>query len=191
MKINLFCSYLLLLAQYFACTIVLVSMSTVMTVFVLSLHYRLPGTKPVPKWMKTFFLKHVARFLCLGDLTKMIPSLEDEEEEDKSTVLKNNGHSKQNIYSLSDMVQENNESGPKEPIVSKSFDEKLDKIINELVDITGRYKDAEKDETVETEWKYLALVVDRAFLVVFMVLTAICTIGILFQPKPHTSPDEL
>ena len=121
----------------------------------------------------------------------MIPSLDEDEEEEKSTVMKNNGHSKQNIYSLSDMVQENNGSGPKEPIVSKSFDEKLEKIISELSDISGRYKEADKDESIETEWKYLALVVDRTFLCIFMVLTTICTVGILFQPKPHTSPDEL
>ncbi|XP_072037860.1 neuronal acetylcholine receptor subunit alpha-10-like [Amphiura filiformis] len=182
-----------LIGQYFACTIVLVSMSTVMTVFVLSLHYRLPGTKPVPKWMRNVFLKHVACFLCLGDLTKLCPphDEEDEDDDDKATVLKNNGHSNQNVYSLSEMVQQSKEADPGDVIVSKNFDGYFTTIITKLGEITGRYKDDDRDDSVMLEWQYLALVMDRFFFVVFMGLTVICTVAILLQPKPYTDPGEL
>ncbi len=182
--------------QYFACTIVLVSMSTVMTVFVLSLHYRLPGTKPVPKWMRTLFLKHLASILCLGDLTKLCPPHDDEEDDDKSTVLTNNGHSaKQNIYSLSEMVQGSKDaetsSNTGDPYISKGFDKYFQVIISKLNEITGRYKGDDRDDSVIMEWQYLAVVMDRFFFIIFMSLTLISTVAILLQPKPHTTPDEL
>lgn len=181
-----------LIGQYYACTIGLVSGSSVMTVYVLSLHYRLPGTKRVPRWMRVFFLKHLAQLMMMGDIQKFLGATDDDDEEEceKSTVLQNNGNSKaqQVVYSLPEMHQQQPEN---DPAIPTRFEESLTKIVTELKGITGRYQDSDNDETILTEWKYCALVLDRLFLWVFIISTVTCTVSILCQAKPYTTAKDV
>ncbi|XP_070543627.1 neuronal acetylcholine receptor subunit alpha-10-like isoform X2 [Ptychodera flava] len=164
-----------LIGQYYLATICLVSISTSLTVIVLSLHYKVPGSiKPVPRWARIFFLHYCARILCLGDL---INDVQDTE----CTVVENNH--------LKNTPQEMREHNSK--IINKGtnvgysrFDFNIMKILKNVESMTQRYKDQDKEDAVMNEWKLVALVVDRIFLWMFLIATVGCTAGILSQaPK--------
>lgn len=60
--------------MYFACSMFLVSLSLVMTVFVLNMHFRTPEERKVPPWMKKVFLRFGRRFLLRQSENKIQPS---------------------------------------------------------------------------------------------------------------------
>lgn len=68
------CITLCLSGMYFACSMFLVSLSLVMTVFVLNMHFRTPEERKVPPWMKTVFLRFGRRFLLRQSENKIQPS---------------------------------------------------------------------------------------------------------------------
>lgn len=81
--------FLLLPGQYFASTIILVTISIFITVYILSLHYRLPGTRPVPKYLKKIALVYLARILCMDNSIKVS---DISSEENETNVMENNQH---------------------------------------------------------------------------------------------------
>lgn len=68
------CITLCLSGMYFACSMFLVSLSLVMTVFVLNMHFRTPEERKVPPWMKKVFLRFGRRFLLRQSENKIQPS---------------------------------------------------------------------------------------------------------------------
>ncbi|ESO88156.1 hypothetical protein LOTGIDRAFT_219547 [Lottia gigantea] len=52
---------------YFACAMVMVSVSTILTVIVLNFHFKGQHGRPVPRWIRKVFLGGLARFLLVKD----------------------------------------------------------------------------------------------------------------------------
>ena len=52
-------------------------------------------------------------------------------------------------------------------------------ILEELRYITSRYKEEDEEDEIICDWKFAAMVIDRACLVFFTIFTAVSTIGIL------------
>nr|XP_019968500.1 PREDICTED: CHRNA7-FAM7A fusion protein-like [Paralichthys olivaceus] len=57
----------------------------------------------------------------------------------------------------------------------------LKQILEEVRFIAGRFRGQDEDETVCSEWKFAAEVIDRLCLVAFSLFTILCTIGILMS----------
>ncbi|KAK2181243.1 hypothetical protein NP493_405g04046 [Ridgeia piscesae] len=55
-----------LIAQYFASTIALVSLSCMLTVFVIHVHHKVSGGKEVPRWVRVLVIEWLGRLLCMG-----------------------------------------------------------------------------------------------------------------------------
>ncbi|XP_038073410.1 neuronal acetylcholine receptor subunit alpha-10-like [Patiria miniata] len=176
-----------LIGQYYLATIVLVSASTGMTVFVLYLHYRLPGTKPVPSWLRSLAFNYIARILCLSSTIKVAPAPQSPE------VIENNHLSNGNVHTdKSYKTNENNISTVTlPPLVSERFQRNVNSILDELKFMTNRTKDSDVEEEILTEWKYVAMVFDRLFMWIFLITTIVTTVGILCQPKPYTLREDL
>lgn len=58
----------LVTVEYFETTIILLSLTTVMTVFILDAHHRGSVRAPPPKWVQWFFLNIMARALCMHEV---------------------------------------------------------------------------------------------------------------------------
>ncbi|XP_041465460.1 neuronal acetylcholine receptor subunit alpha-10-like [Lytechinus variegatus] len=182
-----------LIAQYYACTIVLVSLSTVMTVYVLSLHYRLPGTHRVPRGMKKFTFSFLARMLCMGSF---IVNMGDDDNDDE--IRQNKPHAGvyentflTNLNGVAIMDDSEKKSSEDSSVVSKRFESMTHDIMTNLKYIVKKKKEEDAEEDVMTEWKYVAVVFDRLFMWVFTLATVICTVAILCQPKPFTTSNEI
>lgn len=57
----------------------------------------------------------------------------------------------------------------------------LNQILEEVRYIARRFRGQDEEETVCSEWKFAAAVIDRLCLVAFSVFTILCTIGILMS----------
>ncbi|KAF1386342.1 hypothetical protein PFLUV_G00093770 [Perca fluviatilis] len=57
----------------------------------------------------------------------------------------------------------------------------LNQILEEVRYIAGRFRGQDEEETVCSEWKFAAAVIDRLCLVAFSLFTILCTIGILMS----------
>ncbi|KAM6973120.1 neuronal acetylcholine receptor subunit alpha-7 [Aplochiton taeniatus] len=65
--------------------------------------------------------------------------------------------------------------------VGSSLDCELSKILEEVRYIAERFRSQDEDETVCSEWKFAAAVIDRLCLMAFSLFTILCTIGILMS----------
>ncbi|XP_046887453.1 neuronal acetylcholine receptor subunit alpha-2a isoform X2 [Hypomesus transpacificus] len=54
-----------LIGEYLLFTMIFVTLSIVITVFVLNVHHRSPSTHTMPRWVRTLFLSLVPRWLCM------------------------------------------------------------------------------------------------------------------------------
>ncbi|XP_022096448.1 neuronal acetylcholine receptor subunit alpha-9-like [Acanthaster planci] len=176
-----------LIGQYYLATIVLVSGSTAMTVFVLYLHYRLPGTKPVPSWLRTLTFHYLARILCLRSAVKVAPDAQ------RSEVVENNHFSNGNAQKDKSYKTNGNNISTVTlpPLISERFERNVNSILDEIKYLTNRAKESDSEEDLLTEWKYVAMVFDRMFMWIFLITTIVTTIGILCQPKPYTLREDL
>uniref|UniRef100_A0A665VVF0 Neuronal acetylcholine receptor subunit alpha-7-like n=1 Tax=Echeneis naucrates TaxID=173247 RepID=A0A665VVF0_ECHNA len=62
-----------------------------------------------------------------------------------------------------------------------SVEAELSQILEEVRYISRRFRGQDEDETVCSEWKFAAAVIDRLCLVAFSIFTILCTIGILMS----------
>ncbi|XP_072166843.1 neuronal acetylcholine receptor subunit alpha-10-like [Diadema setosum] len=187
-----------LIAQYYACVIVLVSLSTVMTVFVLWLHFRLPGTHRVPRWLKHFSFSVLARCMFMGEELISMGDDDDGDGDDNEAANKDgkvgNGYEKSFATPRHNGVSAVEDGGKKsQELVSGSawkFESMLHDIAANLKYMTARNREADAEDEVLNEWKYVAVVFDRLFMWIFLISTVICTLAILCQPKTYVSLED-
>ncbi|XP_077868279.1 neuronal acetylcholine receptor subunit alpha-9-like, partial [Saccoglossus kowalevskii] len=182
------------IGQYYAATMVLVSLSLLMTVIVLNLHHRGPESKEVPKWIRKWILGYAARFLLLRKATSeetkaMIPTTTSG---DKSTdpliktisSLHDLGYSRSykrierntsNSTNSSKSERRRNhnhrdKSGSHITVnVSEEHLKVLKQLHKELKYISDHYRNSETEIRKHSEWKQVAMVVDRCFMVGYII----------------------
>ncbi|XP_035769367.1 CHRNA7-FAM7A fusion protein-like [Neolamprologus brichardi] len=67
------------------------------------------------------------------------------------------------------------------PTGGSALETELNQILEEVRYIAGRFRGQDEEETVCSEWKFAAAVIDRLCLVAFSLFTILCTIGILMS----------
>uniref|UniRef100_A0A8C5HH08 Neuronal acetylcholine receptor subunit alpha-3-like n=1 Tax=Gouania willdenowi TaxID=441366 RepID=A0A8C5HH08_GOUWI len=120
-----------LIGEYLLFTMIFVTLSIVITVFVLNVHYRTPKTHTMPCWVRSVFL---------GLLPKVMFMTRPERDPEKLSV-----------------------SGS------------LDGGIMSLVPLSPEVRE------VQDDWKYVAMVIDRIFLWVFVLVCILGTAGLFLQ----------
>uniref|UniRef100_A0A3B3WZB4 Cholinergic receptor, nicotinic, alpha 3 n=1 Tax=Poecilia mexicana TaxID=48701 RepID=A0A3B3WZB4_9TELE len=138
-----------LIGEYLLFTMIFVTLSIVITVFVLNVHYRTPKTHTMPCWVRHVFLG------LLPKRSGKLPS----DSGGGSGGLGNGGI--MSFLPLSPEVREAIESV---------------KYIAENMRLQNEAKE------VQDDWKYVAMVIDRIFLWVFVLVCILGTAGLFLQP---------
>uniref|UniRef100_A0A3B3VAB7 Cholinergic receptor nicotinic alpha 3 subunit n=1 Tax=Poecilia latipinna TaxID=48699 RepID=A0A3B3VAB7_9TELE len=138
-----------LIGEYLLFTMIFVTLSIVITVFVLNVHYRTPKTHTMPCWVRHVFLG------LLPKRSGKLPS----DSGGGSGGLGNGGV--MSLLPLSPEVREAIESV---------------KYIAENMRLQNEAKE------VQDDWKYVAMVIDRIFLWVFVLVCILGTAGLFLQP---------
>ncbi|KAF7485593.1 neuronal acetylcholine receptor subunit alpha-6 [Marmota monax] len=185
-----------LVGEYLLFTMIFVTLSIVVTVFVLNIHYRTPTTHTMPKWVKTIFLQLFPQILMMRrPLDKMKEKNSKQNPEVLSgkpvkvrfanrrepKLLKECCHchkssgadtSKRRLsHQPSQWATENLEHSPE-----------VEDVIDSVQFIAENMKSHNETKEVEDDWKYVAMVVDRIFLWIFIIVCVFGTMGLFLQP---------
>ncbi|XP_043551199.1 neuronal acetylcholine receptor subunit alpha-2 isoform X1 [Chiloscyllium plagiosum] len=203
-----------LIGEYLLFTMIFVTLSIVITVFVLNIHHRSPNTHKMPRWVKKVFLDFIPRWLFMKrprpktetftnhfsplELkfapSKCCPSSGSEElrfglppcqprlvspcalgypcrlKPSRSTEGMVNGSRR----AWASNITQTGASLPLSPSIIRAL-EGVHYIANHL-----RAEDA--DFSVKEDWKYVAMVIDRIFLWIFIIACLLGTFGLFLPP---------
>ncbi|XP_033890318.2 neuronal acetylcholine receptor subunit alpha-3-like [Acipenser ruthenus] len=191
-----------LIGEYLLFTMIFVTLSIVITVFVLNVHYRTPMTHTMPEWVRSVFLRILPKMML------MRRPMEQQ-------VVKSSGRKRKNSTSQISMncleYGENklpkerkkcacqHHKDPSEPDSSKLsrrlspqsvntvlafsvVSPEIKQAIESVKYIAENMRSQNEAKEAEEDWKYVAMVIDRIFLWVFVLVCVLGTLGLFFQP---------
>ncbi|XP_072138177.1 neuronal acetylcholine receptor subunit beta-4-like [Mobula birostris] len=186
-----------LIGKYLMFTMVLVTFSIVTSVCVLNIHHRSPSTHTMPQWVKIMFLERLPTLLFI------------KRPQNNCNKQKSTHHRKNNLSAAHTNPEENTIHSTFfiNPTPSKVYDlnvteapdgfscrqdlrqrtsAKLSLELQEAIEgvkfIADHVKTDDENQSVNEDWKYVAMVVDRLFLWIFIVVCILGTVGLFLQP---------
>uniref|UniRef100_A0A8B9HKX4 Cholinergic receptor, nicotinic, alpha 4b n=1 Tax=Astyanax mexicanus TaxID=7994 RepID=A0A8B9HKX4_ASTMX len=137
-----------LIGEYLLFTMIFVTLSIIITVFVLNVHHRSSRTHRMPHWVRQLFLQLVPRYLFM----KRPPA-----------------SGKRNCRKKTEEV---------ESPISQS----LLRALEGVQYIADHLRAEDSDFSVREDWKYVAMVIDRIFLWMFVLVCILGTAGLFLPP---------
>ncbi|XP_059533940.1 neuronal acetylcholine receptor subunit beta-4 isoform X1 [Myotis daubentonii] len=172
-----------LIGKYLMFTMVLVTFSIVTSVCVLNVHHRAPGTHTMAPWVQRCFLHQLPAFLFMkrpgGPSQPGRPRPARSEASAAGPAV----YGSSSTYFVSpDAV------APKAPAASGRFPRDVQEALEGVSFIARHMRSDDRDQSVVEDWKYVAMVVDRLFLWVFVVVCVLGTVGLFLPPlfQNHT-----
>ncbi|KYM80416.1 Acetylcholine receptor subunit alpha-like 1 [Atta colombica] len=164
-----------LLGKYLLFTMVMVTASVVVTIAVLNVNFRSPVTHRMSKWVRIVFIQVLPRFLLIKRPKK---DDYDYDDEDDSKIKGGPG------VGVGD-IDDNASPGYAHEDVSPTFEKPLIREVEKTIDdarfIAQHARNKDKFESVEEDWKYVAMVLDRIFLWIFTLTCVLGTAFIIFE----------
>ncbi|KAG8178949.1 hypothetical protein JTE90_027828 [Oedothorax gibbosus] len=175
-----------LIGTYFACIMVMVAFSVVMTVVVLNYHHRSSDTHEMPTFVRSLFLIWLPWILRMQrPSAKLQQKAIFGSRKDLEIVRQRSSRSLMaNVMDIDEdiVTTVSGQEGPSG--TTGCFSRELASILRELKFVTGRMKKEDKINDIIAEWKYAAMVVDRVCLIFFTAFTVLSTCICLFS-APH------
>ncbi|XP_036789907.1 neuronal acetylcholine receptor subunit alpha-3 isoform X1 [Oncorhynchus mykiss] len=218
-----------LIGEYLLFTMIFVTLSIVITVFVLNVHYRTPMTHTMPGWVRSVFLRVLPRVMLMRrPIDQDGKALCSDSGEDRGAGGGGGGGGKGGKKRKNSLTQGGNclefgdnklteggcgeRGGKKCPCPCQHGKETLEttdpgklsrqlspQSINTVVAfsvlspeikqaiesvkyIAENMRSRNKAKEVEDDWKYVAMVIDRIFLWVFVTVCILGTLGLFLQP---------
>eukprot|EP00105_Crassostrea_gigas_P045118 XP_019929266.1 PREDICTED: acetylcholine receptor subunit alpha-like 1 isoform X1 [Crassostrea gigas] len=186
-----------LIGKYLLFTMILVTLSILVTVIVLNVHFRSPSTHTMAPWVRRVFLNVLPRLLVMRR-----PNLENEHSTGR-VIRTCNGVEMTQSYK--DMIRRRVEQRKfensnifhdpvEEELISATIETELSvrrrhkpvpREIKDAVDsvcfIAEHLKKDDKENSIKEDWKYVAMVLDRLFLWIFTIACVVGTFGIILQ----------
>ncbi|XP_070542901.1 neuronal acetylcholine receptor subunit alpha-2-like [Ptychodera flava] len=186
-----------LIGKYLLFTMVLVTLSIVITVVVLNIHHRSPSTDTMPHWVKKLFLEILPPLLYMKRPAKSDEDdhlLKKRESIELKELLMNDVEKKrknsdvfENLncsgYTMNAISEERMSSCQDSSSVSarRSFKHELKQAAEGVNFIADHLRDEDEFERVTEDWKYVAMVIDRIFLWIFLIAVLCGTSGIILS----------
>ncbi|XP_076334170.1 neuronal acetylcholine receptor subunit alpha-7-like isoform X2 [Tachypleus tridentatus] len=186
-----------IVGTYFACIMIMVAFSVVMTVVVLNYHHRSQDTHEMPNYIKALFLVWLPKILRMRRYGKY-EGKKKTEKRNKTIELELNERCSRsllaNVLDIDDTLRLQNStsgylqvsSGEETSTVHTciSIQRELNSILKELRFITNRMKQDDQANDIIAEWKFAAMVIDRICLITFS-LFAIISSSVCLLQAPH------
>lgn len=157
--------------KYLIFTMILVSVCVLTTVITLQLHFRKPTTHTMSNWIKKVFLK------ILPNMLFMPRPFDTQNPFQKMTVKSDKiflNYHKHSVKTADNRIaKERLHKIYSSPSFQKSF--------KNLCFIAELLKKKERDIRVDEDWKYVAMVLDRLFLIIFSIVCFVGSGWILLQ----------
>ncbi|KAM8974573.1 neuronal acetylcholine receptor subunit alpha-3-like [Pelodytes ibericus] len=194
-----------LIGEYLLFTMIFVTLSIVITVFVLNVHYRTPKTHTMPRWVKKIFLQMLPKIMFMTRPAKeetcaVISPL-------NADIFNINSISSSEIHSCKDQLFYQDSTCPcgqfkrfytsdiacnltrdssLESVDNLPSNSGLSQEIREAIEnvhfIAENMRTQNEAREIQNDWKYVAMVIDRIFLWVFVLVCILGTAGLFLQP---------
>ncbi|XP_048255854.1 acetylcholine receptor subunit alpha-like 1 isoform X1 [Haliotis cracherodii] len=186
-----------LIGKYLLFTMILVTLSIIVTVIVLNVHFRSPSTHTMAPWVRRVFLNILPKLLVMRR-----PQQEPERMQQKVVVRTCNG------IEVRDTSGENRHMnlGPgfepqrptdfgrpiheelvptidqhTAPRLRRRWPKDVQEAIESVTFIAEHMKNEDSAASIIEDWKYVAMVLDRLFLWIFTIACVVGTFGIILQ----------
>uniref|UniRef100_A0A3B1IJE8 Cholinergic receptor nicotinic alpha 3 subunit n=1 Tax=Astyanax mexicanus TaxID=7994 RepID=A0A3B1IJE8_ASTMX len=162
-----------LIGEYLLFTMIFVTLSIVITVFVLNVHYRTPKTHTMPCWVRRVFLGLLPRvmFMTRPDRDPERPQVSGSSA--RSCTLHNSSSFPQHLTKP---------LGPVRLLAFSALSPEVREAIESVKYIAENMRLQNEAKEVQDDWKYVAMVIDRIFLWVFILVCILGTAGLFLQP---------
>uniref|UniRef100_A0A3B3YG70 Cholinergic receptor, nicotinic, alpha 6 n=1 Tax=Poecilia mexicana TaxID=48701 RepID=A0A3B3YG70_9TELE len=171
-----------LIGEYLLFTMIFVTLSIVITVFVLNVHYRTPMTHTMPEWVRMVFLGVLPRVMLMRrpiDQSCSSPARITGATGGGGGGVTGGGIKKRKTSAPRPL----NASSPVNAVVAFSVvSPEIKQAIESVKYIAENMRTRNKAKEVEDDWKYVAMVIDRIFLWVFVTVCVLGTLGLFLQP---------
>uniref|UniRef100_A0A3Q2PM07 Cholinergic receptor nicotinic alpha 6 subunit n=1 Tax=Fundulus heteroclitus TaxID=8078 RepID=A0A3Q2PM07_FUNHE len=170
-----------LIGEYLLFTMIFVTLSIVITVFVLNVHYRTPMTHTMPEWVRMVFLGVLPRVMLMRrpiDQGCSAPA--------RITGVTGGGVTSGGLKKRKTSVGGGSSSGSVSVVSAvvafSVVSPEIKQAIESVKYIAENMRTRNKAKEVEDDWKYVAMVIDRIFLWVFVTVCVLGTLGLFLQP---------
>ncbi|XP_034540713.1 neuronal acetylcholine receptor subunit beta-2-like [Notolabrus celidotus] len=190
-----------LIGKYLMFTMVLVTFSIVTAVCVLNVYHRSPSTHHMPNWVKQLFLVRLPACLLMRRPGSLNAHCKDDQRSAKRNNPRSGTEKKQhpnirlsgiptdtNSFYVNEDVAHSycRKVGDTKPDSQKHTAVQGDADLEEAVDgvryIAKHMKTEEDNEGIIEDWKFVAMVIDRLFLWIFILVSVVGTLGLFLQP---------
>ncbi|XP_041369292.1 acetylcholine receptor subunit alpha-L1-like isoform X1 [Gigantopelta aegis] len=182
-----------LIGKYLLFTIILVTLSIIVTVIVLNVHFRSPATHCMSPWVRRVFLTIFPKLLVMRRPHQpQVPSYKIPVRNCNGMAVRDGGRDvarnvgSVNVLDLPDyhstlecelLYVERELASESRPRFSKEVQEALEAVNF----IAEHMKFEDLAQSIEEDWKYVAMVLDRIFLWIFTTACVVGTFGIILQ----------
>ncbi|XP_077445181.1 acetylcholine receptor subunit beta [Stigmatopora argus] len=190
-----------IIVKYIMFTMILVTCSVILSVVVLNLHHRSPNTHMMPLWVRKIFIHMLPPYLCMLRpkvevplALKMMPAQREKKvfsinkATDEYFIRKPDASilfPKPNRFQAEGKNLRKFIDGPSSYV---SLPPELQSAI-EAITYIAEVLQAEKDyEALKEDWQYVAMVVDRMFLCIFVIFTTVGTLAIFIKASLNRAP---
>uniref|UniRef100_A0A4W4EBZ1 Cholinergic receptor, nicotinic, alpha 4b n=1 Tax=Electrophorus electricus TaxID=8005 RepID=A0A4W4EBZ1_ELEEL len=185
-----------LIGEYLLFTMIFVTLSIIITVFVLNVHHRSPRTHRMPHWVRRVFLHAVPRYLFMkrppaSGKRNLHASLPSSPSSSQDTPLSSLVHtlslsSSSRAGSTGKLLDTQNSSSnckvPKMEEPESRLAQSLLRALEGVQYIADHLRAEDSDFSVKEDWKYVAMVIDRIFLWMFVLVCILGTAGLFLPP---------
>ncbi|XP_049634653.1 neuronal acetylcholine receptor subunit alpha-3 [Suncus etruscus] len=197
-----------LIGEYLLFTMIFVTLSIVITVFVLNVHYRTPTTHTMPAWVKAIFLDVLPRVMFMtrpassedplarqpkalhgAELSNLNCFRPRETKGCQEGFLCQDGpcgscrRRKLKVSNFNANLTRSSSSESLEAVMSLSaLSPEIREAIQSVRYIAENMKAQNEAKEIQDDWKYVAMVIDRIFLWVFILVCILGTAGLFLQP---------
>uniref|UniRef100_A0A674B9C9 Cholinergic receptor nicotinic alpha 2 subunit n=1 Tax=Salmo trutta TaxID=8032 RepID=A0A674B9C9_SALTR len=180
-----------LIGEYLLFTMIFVTLSIVITVFVLNVHHRSPGTHKMPRWVHSVFLDLIPRWLFMRrpGFWPTPPYRPSPDPSGFGAVAGHYGLSLPWLCVSGHWVHRRvNPTQRPANLVSDSrgiefpLSPSMIRALEGLHYIADHLRAEDADFSVKEDWKYVAMVIDRIFLWMFIIVCLLGTIGLFLPP---------
>ncbi|XP_053434567.1 neuronal acetylcholine receptor subunit alpha-6 [Nycticebus coucang] len=178
-----------LVGKYLLFTMIFVTLSIAVTVFVLNIHHRTPATHTMHSWVQVVFLQLLPQILMMK--RPLDKTRETGLDKIPKAISKRPAKVKFTSRGEPKFLTECSHYGKSSELATSKrrlshqpaqWAADVEDVINSVQFIAENMKNHNETKEVEDGWKYVAMVVDRVFLWVFIVVCVFGTTGLFMRP---------
>lgn len=182
-----------LLGKYLVFTMILVTVSVLVAIAVLNVHFRSPSTHRMAPWVRRLFVHLMPRLLLMRPPQYRI---EVDEGSSAKSPHQGNAHGGMHVDDSMIMPEPLLLARPQglhqaEPVGDQPPGD-LERAIHNAMFIAQHIDNNDDFESIREDWKYVAMVLDRLFLWLFTIACVVGTAGIFLQaPSLYDQTDPI